>query len=66
VSVNDFKSLYPNVIITFNISIETFLGKMSIEEVEKRFNVKIRDDSDVFKLIKTCKRKVQTKLNTIL
>lgn len=63
VSVNDFKSLYPNVIITFNISIETFLGKMSIEEVEKRFNVKIRDDSDVFKLIKLAKEKY--KLNLI-
>lgn len=40
VSVDDYASLYPNLIITYNISLETFIGHVSMNWVWKWLNYK--------------------------
>ncbi len=52
VSVDDFKSLYPTSIITWNISVETYVGEISREEFEKKYNIKLDNDFKIFAIIR--------------
>ncbi len=52
VAVDDFKSLYPTSIITWNISVETYVGEITKEEFEQKYGVKLDNDFKIFSIVR--------------